>query len=94
MKERGGRMNMESSEDWFDLPLFPPPPLSPSPSLPPPVFLHLLYSQRGLPQPKKKSARSELAGPSVGWLIAEVSLCQMTNRVSLPITNLPAGAPP
>lgn len=66
----------------------------PSPSLLPPVFLHLFYSQRGLPQPRKKSARSELADPSVGWLIAEVSLCQMTNRVSLPITNLPAGAPP
>lgn len=34
MKERGGRMNMESSEDWFDLPLFffPPLPISLPPS--------------------------------------------------------------
>lgn len=87
-EKQEGRMNMESQANRFALPLF-----FPSPSLLPP-FLHLFYSHRGLPQPRKKSARSELADPSVNWLIAEVSLCQMTNRVSLPITNLPAGASP
>lgn len=81
---------MESSVDWFDPPLVF--------SLPPCFFF--FFIQRWLPHlssPKKKSqSRSLLAsrGPSAGWLIVEVSLCQMTNRVSLPVANLPAGAQP
>lgn len=91
MKEHEGGMNMESSEDWFDLPLI----FSPSSYLPPSSFFSpplCTFSEGSLGQ--TKSARSELAGPSVSWLIAEVSLCQMNNRVSLPITNLPARARP
>lgn len=57
-------------------------------------FLHRFVDSASAPSAKQKSARSELAGPLVSWLIAEVSLCQMNNRVSLPITNLPARAWP
>lgn len=66
MKEQEGRTDMESSEDWFDLAVVFFPPLPVSPSLPPPVFLHLLYIQPGLPRlssPKKKSAPLEASRP-------------------------------
>lgn len=52
---------------------------------PPPFPVSILYSE-------KRAAHSQLDGPATAWLIAAVSLCQMTNRVSVAITNLPGGA--
>lgn len=90
---------MESSEDWFDPPhlsfflslSLPPSPLSCTFSSISRIFSsgsHFLAAHRKSQPPFK------LAGPSAGWLIAEVSLCQMTNRVSLSLPNPPAGAQP
>lgn len=50
----------------------------------PSQYAVILYSE-------KRAARSQLDGPATARLIAAVSLCQMTNRVSVAITNLPGG---